>query len=74
MCSCSYVIVISINKLFIEDVIVMYKILKAILSGKSKKEVIGMMSDDEKAILTGVSKYVGLTRQQRRKMMRDAKK
>lgn len=52
----------------------MHKILKAILSGKSKKEVIDMMSDDEKAILTGVSKNVGLTRQQRRKMMRDAKK
>lgn len=52
----------------------MHKILKAILSGKSKKEIIGMMSGDEKAILTGIAKNIGFTRQQRRKILRDAKK
>lgn len=52
----------------------MKNILKAILSGKSREEVIDMLSDDDKAILEGVAKNIGFTRQQRRKMMRDAKK
>nr|DAM07196.1 MAG TPA: hypothetical protein [Caudoviricetes sp.] len=48
----------------------MNKILKAILSGKSKSEVIDLLSDEDKAMLDMTSKMVGMTRQQRRKLMR----
>lgn len=48
----------------------MNKILKAILAGKSKSEVIDMLSDEDKAMLDMTSKIVGMNRQQRRKLMR----
>lgn len=48
----------------------MNKILKAILAGKSKSEVIDLLSDEDKAMLYMTSKMVGMTRQQRRKLMR----
>ncbi|MFK2324832.1 hypothetical protein ACIXT2_17810 [Bacteroides fragilis] len=48
----------------------MNKILKAILAGKSKSEVMDLLSDEDKAMLDMTSKMVGMTRQQRRKLMR----
>lgn len=48
----------------------MNKILKAILAGKSKSEVIDLLSDEDKAMLDMTSKMVGMTRPQRRKLMR----
>lgn len=52
----------------------MKKILRAILSGKPRSEIMGMLTDEDKAILSGLAKDIGFTRQQRRKMMRDARK
>lgn len=52
----------------------MWKIIKAIIAGKSREEVYKMLSDDEKGLLINISSSYGITRQQRRKSERDAKR
>lgn len=44
------------------------------LSGKSRKEVYEMMTDEEKSFMKDLAPTCGITRQQRRKQERDAKR
>lgn len=52
----------------------MWKIIKAIVAGKSREEVYDMLSEDDRQILISMSSSYGITRQQRRKQERDAKR
>lgn len=50
------------------------KVLKAVFGGKSREEVYGMLSEDEKRILNGIATHHGVGRGMRRKLERDARK
>ncbi|MBV3676563.1 hypothetical protein [Bacteroides stercoris] len=52
----------------------MWKIVQAILSGKSREEVYNMLSPEQKETLNSLAAANGINRQQRRKLERDAKK
>jgi hypothetical protein len=52
----------------------MWKIVQAILSGKSREEVYNMLSPEQKETLNTLAIANGINRQQRRKLERDAKK
>lgn len=52
----------------------MWKIVQAILSGKSREEVYNMLSPEQKETLNSLAIANGINRQQRRKLERDAKK
>lgn len=52
----------------------MWKIVQAILSGKSREEVYNMLSPEQKETLNSLAIANGINRQQRRKLERDAKR
>lgn len=52
----------------------MWKILEAILTGKSREEVYNMLSPEEKSKLNELAASAGINRQQRRQLERYAKK
>nr|DAK73718.1 MAG TPA: hypothetical protein [Caudoviricetes sp.] len=52
----------------------MWKIVQAILSGKSREEVYSMLSPEQKETLNSLAATNGINRKQRRKLERDAKK